>query len=180
MIEQHMYNQTMEKTSSLMYKIADLLLTHKLYLVTAESCTGGLLGHLITNIPGSSGYYMGGQIAYSNLAKMRWLNVKQETLAKYGAVSRETVLEMAQGIRRAFAGDGDAIKIISLSISGIAGPSGGSEDKPVGMVWVGLSSPWGDEANEFRFDGDRLAIKAQSADKALEMLMATLTAHLEA
>lgn len=158
-------------------RIADLLTTHRLHLVTAESCTGGLLGHLVTNIPGSSAYYLGGLVAYANTAKMKWLGVKQETLAQYGAVSRETVLEMAQGIRRAFAGEFDEDKIISLSISGIAGPDGGTEKKPVGTVWIGLSSPWEDKADNFHFSGDRLAVKTQAAETALEMLRVSMEMH---
>ncbi len=155
-------------------QIADLLKQNHLYLATAESCTGGLLGHLITNTPGASAYYLGGQIAYTNQAKIRWLGVRPETLARCGAVSRETVLEMAQGIRRAFGDKMGKEKIISLSISGIAGPDGGTDAKPVGTVWIGLSSPWGDEAMKFHFHGDRLAIKMQSAEQALEMLLDVL------
>ena len=160
-------------------RIADLLTTHRLHLVTAESCTGGLLGNLVTNIPGSSAYYLGGLVAYANIAKMNWLGVKQETLAHYGAVSLETVLEMAQGVRRAFAGEFDEDKIISLSISGIAGPDGGTDEKPVGTVWIGLSSPWVDEANKFHFNGDRLAVKMQAAEEALKMLLDALVNHFQ-
>jgi len=164
--------------ANLQSQITNLLKQNHLYLATAESCTGGLLGHLITNTPGASAYYLGGQIAYTNQAKMRWLGVRTETLARCGAVSRETVLEMAQGIRCAFGGEMGEEKIISLSISGIAGPDGGTDAKPVGTVWIGLASPWGDEASEFHFNGDRLAIKMQSAEQTLKMLLDWLKHHI--
>ena len=135
---------------------------HGLRLAVAESCTGGLVGHLITNVPGSSTYYMGSVTAYAYEAKVRLLGVRWETLEKYGAVSKETVLEMAAGVRRALAAD------IGAAVSGIAGPGGGTPDKPVGLTWVGLSAAGVDEAWRFIWDGDRLYVKEQSAKAVLQ------------
>jgi PncC family amidohydrolase len=151
-------------------EMGDLLREKGLYLATAESCSGGLLGHLITNVAGSSDYYWGGFITYSNQAKERFLGVQSLTLREFGAVSRETVLEMARGARDAFKDVQPLDKLIGLSTSGIAGPGGGSAEKPVGTVWVGFSSADGDQAQLFHFSGAREEIKQQTALKALEML----------
>ncbi len=144
--------------------IGERLRKKGLRLAVAESCTGGLVGHLITNVAGSSTYYMGSVTAYAYEAKVRLLGVRWETLEKFGAVSEETVLEMAAGVRRALAAD------IGLSISGIAGPGGGTPEKPVGLVWIGLSAAEVDDAWRFQFTGDRLAVKNQSAQAALQLL----------
>jgi PncC family amidohydrolase len=141
-----------------------------LYLTCAESCTGGLLGHLITNAAGSSNYFIGGFLTYSNQAKEQFLGVQKETLQNHGAVSRETVLEMAQGARQAFAERFPIERIVSLSTSGIAGPSGGGPQKPVGTVWVGFCSADTEEAKLFHFAGTREEVKMQSALAALQML----------
>ena len=150
--------------------IGGLLKEKQFYLATAESCSGGLLGHLITNVPGSSDYYLGGFITYSNQAKQHFLGVRRQTLQTFGAVSRETVLEMARGARLAFKDDYSAENLVSLATSGIAGPGGGSPQKPVGTVWVGFSSSDGEEARLFHFSGTREEIKLQTALKALELL----------
>lgn len=142
--------------------VGKLLRQHGLRLAVAESCTGGLVGHLITNVPGSSTYYMGSVTAYAYEAKVRLLGVRWETLEKYGAVSKETVLEMAAGVRRALAAD------IGAAVSGIAGPGGGTPDKPVGLTWVGLSAAGVDEAWRFIWDGDRLYVKEKSAQAVLQ------------
>lgn len=144
--------------------IGELLRRQGLRLAVAESCTGGLVGHRITNVPGSSTYYMGSVTAYAYEAKVRLLGVRWETLEKYGAVSKETVLEMACGVRRALAAD------IGLSISGIAGPGGGTPEKPVGLTWIGLSARGVDEAWNHIWKGDRLQIKEQTAQEALQLL----------
>ncbi len=143
----------------------ELLRRHGLRLAVAESCTGGLIGHRITNIPGSSTYYMGSVTAYAYEAKVRLLGVRWETLEKYGAVSKETVLEMARGVRKALAAD------IGVAVSGIAGPGGGTADKPVGLTWIGLSAANVDEAWRFIWDGDRIQVKEHSAEQALQMLV---------
>lgn len=132
----------------------------------AESCTGGLVGHRMTNISGSSDYYLGSVTAYAYNAKEHLLGVEAATLEQYGAVSETTVLEMAAGIRSALGAD------IGISISGIAGPGGGTPEKPVGLVWIGLSSPEGSKAEQFNFPGERLEIKKQAADQALKLALA--------
>lgn len=124
---------------------------------------------MITNSPGSSDYFLGGLITYANEAKEKFLGVQSATLEKYGAVSRETVLEMAAGVRLAFS-DTTRNPIIGISISGIAGPSGGTPQKPVGTVWIGLSAPDLNQAHENHFDGSREEIKIQSAIQALRIL----------
>lgn len=144
--------------------IGDLLRARGWKLTTAESCTGGLVGDRITNIPGSSDYYLGGVVAYAYEAKVALLGVSWETLQTYGAVSRETVLEMARGAQKALSAD------IAVSISGIAGPGGGMPDKPVGTTWLGLSAPEGDWARLHLFKGDRTQNKASSAEAALRFL----------
>lgn len=142
-----------------------LLRERGLRLAVAESCTGGLLSHRITNVPGSSTYFIGGIIAYAYEAKVRLLGVRWETLEKYGAVSQETVLEMARGVRRSLAAD------IGIAISGIAGPGGGTPEKPVGLTWIGFSSEAVEEAHKFIWPGDRLKVKEQSAQAALKILV---------
>ncbi|MFW6281829.1 MAG: competence/damage-inducible protein A [bacterium] len=113
--------------------VGKLLKDKNLVLATAESCTGGLLGNRITNIPGSSAYYKGGFIVYSNQSKNKLLNVKKITLEKYGAVSEQTAEEMAENTRKLLNAD------IGISLTGIAGPGGGTQEKPVGLVYIGLS-----------------------------------------
>ena len=155
-------------------KIGELLKSKGLWLATAESCTGGLLGHLITAMAGSSDYYLGGFITYSNETKERWLGVAHSTLMQFGAVSKETVQEMARGVRNALGEKIQPEKIIGISISGIAGPGGGSPEKPVGTVWIGVSGADGEEAVKFHFQGDRGEVKTQSAEKAMELLIGYL------
>ncbi len=145
--------------------MGELLKRRGLRLALAESCTGGLVSHLITNVPGSSAYYVGGVTAYANEAKVRLLGVSPETLEKYGAVSAETVIEMARGIRNALEAD------IGVSVSGIAGPDGGTPEKPVGTVWIGISATKDEYARHHLFEGDRLRVKEQSAQAALRLLV---------
>lgn len=145
--------------------MGELLRQRGLRLAVAESCTGGLIGHLLTNVSGSSTYYMGSVTAYAYEAKVRLLGVGWATLEKHGAVSEETVLEMARGVRIALAAD------IGVSVSGIAGPTGGTPDKPVGTTWIGVSSHNDEFARRFLFPGDRLAIKEQAAQTALKLLV---------
>jgi len=136
-----------------------------LKLALAESCTGGLVADRITNISGSSDYFLGGIVAYAYEAKVALLGVSWDTLHEHGAVSRETVIEMAQGARIVLGAD------LALSVSGIAGPGGGLPGKPVGYTWLGLSTPEGDWARNFTWTGDRIANKAASADAALQFLL---------
>ncbi len=133
-------------------------------LALAESCTGGLVSHLVTNVPGSSDYYLGGVTSYANDAKVSLLGVKPETLEQHGAVSEQTVLEMARGIRRVLGSD------IGVSVSGIAGPTGGTPEKPVGTVWIGFSAPDAEFAHHYLWSGTRLEVKKQSARQALSLL----------
>jgi PncC family amidohydrolase len=170
------YNYNMDAEKRLLKAIASQLKAKNLFLATAESCTGGLLGHLITNLPGSSDYYLGGQIAYSNQAKQLWLNIPVEVLETYGAVSRETVLAMAYGIRAAFSGEVDLKKIVGISISGIAGPGGGTPAKPVGAVWMAVSTHVREHAYHFQFNGSRDSIKHQAALQALDILSKDIAA----
>jgi PncC family amidohydrolase len=159
--------------NSLEMRAGELLRRRGLRLATAESCTGGLLSHLITNVPGSSTYFMGGVVSYAYEAKVRLLGVHWSTLEKYGAVSQETAMEMAGGVRKALAAD------VGISITGIAGPGGGSPEKPVGLTWIGLSTPGVDEAWNYTWEGDRLQIKEQSARQALQLLVDYLDGYCE-
>lgn len=145
-------------------KVGDLLRGRNLTLATAESCTGGLIADRITNIPGSSEYFRGGIVAYAYEAKVALLDVSWDTLRTYGAVSRETVIEMARGVRIALGAD------LAVSVSGIAGPGGGMPGKPVGTTWIGLSTTEGDWARKFIWQGDRLENKSLSADAALQFV----------
>lgn len=159
-------------------QVGILLLEKGLKLAVAESCTGGLIGHRITNIAGSSEYYLGSVTAYAYEVKQRLLGVKAETLAQHGAVSRETVIEMAQGIRNCLSADFPVEHTVGLSVSGIAGPGGGIPGKPVGLVWIGLSTPQGDHAFKLLWKGDRIQNKENSAEAALEFLLGYLTESL--
>lgn len=153
-------------------RVGEALRRHGLRLAAAESCTGGLVGHRITNIPGSSTYYMGSVIAYAYEAKVRLLDVKWETLEAHGAVSSQVVSEMALGVRHALAAD------IGVSISGIAGPGGGTPEKPVGLVCFGLSTPDGVWSTRQKFEGDRIAVKEQAADFILNYTLQYLEGRL--
>jgi len=144
---------------------ADLLRQRGWRLAVAESCTGGLVGHRLTNVAGSSTYYLGSITAYAYDAKVRLLGVKWESLERFGAVSREVALEMALGVRRTFAAD------VGLSVTGIAGPGGGTPTKPVGYTWVGLNTPNFEAARQFTWDEDRLGNKELSAEATLQMLV---------
>jgi nicotinamide-nucleotide amidase len=141
--------------------IGIFLRRRRLKLAVAESCSGGLLASHITDVPGSSDYFIGGVVAYAYEAKVALLHVSWDTLRKYGAVSRETALAMARGARTALGAD------IGVSITGIAGPGGGLPGKPVGTTWIGLSATDGDWARKFAWQGDRLANKESSAQAGL-------------
>lgn len=164
---------------SLEERVAPLLRQQKLKLVLAESCTGGLISHRVTNVPGSSEYFLGGVVTYADSAKRGLLNVSFETLSKQGAVSRETVMQMARGVRTLFSRQGIPFEdIIGISVSGIAGPDGGTAEKPVGTVWIGMSTPKGDWAWEYHWAGSRIDNKRDSAEQALQWLWAYLTGSL--
>jgi nicotinamide-nucleotide amidase len=148
--------------------VGEMLLRKKLTLSVAESCTGGLIGNLLTNVPGSSGYFLGGMIVYGNQAKMDLLRVSKETLDTHGAVSDPVAREMATGVRRELKTD------LGLSVTGIAGPDGGTAEKPVGTVYIGLAS--GDEtfSGKYRFWGKREQNKLNSAMMALDWVRRVL------
>ena len=143
-------------------KLGQFLSMRNISIAVAESCTGGLLGHKITNAAGSSAYFLGGAIVYSNQLKRTMVGVKETTLEKFGAVSEEVGVEMAEGIRRLTGAD------IGVSISGVAGTEGGTDQKPVGMVWSGYSSAVKTEAVSYLFSGSRIGIKESSANAVLE------------
>jgi PncC family amidohydrolase len=156
---------TLQHQETLEIVAGELLRRRGLRLAVAESCTGGLIGHRLTNIPGSSDYYMGSVTAYAYEAKVRLLGVSWSSLETFGAVSREVAIEMARGVRTNLNAD------IGLSVTGIAGPGGGSAEKPVGLTWIGFSSLDVDDARQFIWQGDRLQVKEQSAEAALRILV---------
>jgi PncC family amidohydrolase len=143
-------------------KLQALCIAHKLTLATAESCTGGLVGHRITNVAGSSDYFVGGIISYSNDVKMKQLDVRESTLIEHGAVSEATVREMSAGAAAALEAD------VAIAISGIAGPGGGSREKPVGLVHFCVFTPLGTFVADQIFPGDRETVKAAAAEFALQ------------
>lgn len=144
--------------------IAGMLNNRGLTLAVAESCTGGRIGNRLTNVPGSSGFFLGGVIAYSNEAKHDLLDVSLKTLNQYGAVSDRTVQEMAEGVRKRFQSH------LALAVTGIAGPDGGTEDKPVGTVHIGLSVTNNTFSGKYRFKGTREQIKQESSEMALDWI----------
>ncbi|MEA1962542.1 MAG: competence/damage-inducible protein A [Bacillota bacterium] len=145
-------------------RVADLLLEKRKMLAVAESCTGGLVGKMLTDIPGSSAVLWGGVISYSNEAKLALLNVDQKTLSDHGAVSSQTAFEMATGIRKCSGAD------YGLAITGVAGPGGGTEEKPVGLVYIALAAENECKVKELRFVGSRDAVRMVSARSALDIL----------
>lgn len=141
-------------------------------LSAAESCTGGLISSLLTSVPGSSGYYLGSVTSYANSVKINALGVDQRIIHEHGAVSRECVHEMAEGVRRLTGSD------YSVATSGIAGPGGGTDTKPVGLVWIGISSEKGTETFSFRFRHDRKRNIERFAASALNLLRIKLVNEL--
>lgn len=144
--------------------VGQLLLNHGLQLAVAESCTGGLISQRLTNVPGSSGYFLGGVISYANSLKCGYLGVAADLLASHGAVSREVAEAMATGVLVGSGGD------IGLAVTGIAGPEGGTPDKPVGTVYIGIATPGGNWVSKFQFDGDRQQIREITAQTALDLV----------
>ncbi len=150
--------------STLENEVGERLRARGMTLAVAESCTGGLLGSRITDVPGSSDYFAGGVIAYSNRAKESVLGVPADLLARHGAVSREVALAMARGARRLLGAD------VALSTTGIAGPTGGTPEKPVGLVYVALAAGDREECERHVWPGDRVENKRLSAEAALSLL----------
>ncbi len=147
-------------------RLAQKLLQHSLTICLAESCTGGLIAKRLTDQAGSSAYVVGGVVAYANSVKQHVLGVSRDTLETFGAVSAETALEMAEGARRLLGAD------IALSITGIAGPGGGSPTKPVGLTYMGLATPT-PPTQTFRYvwAGDRETVRMHSATQALQLVL---------
>ncbi len=143
-------------------ELAELLTSRSWTVAVAESCTGGLLGHLITSVPGSSEYFQGGMTAYSNTAKIDLLGITQDCLRNHGSVSERTALAMATGVRDAFQVD------LGIGITGIAGPGGGTEQKPVGTVYVAVAGDLNEKIKTLALDGSRDDIKLAAAEAALE------------
>jgi nicotinamide-nucleotide amidase len=156
-------------TTSIEEAVGQALKKRGLTLATAESCTAGLVADRITNVPGSSEYFIGGVVAYSNNIKKLVCGVRPETLKKFGAVSKETAIEMATGIKENYKTD------IGLSVTGICGPTGGTKEKPVGLVYFGIATKSGVKYEERIFSGNRRLIKEQSAMAALDLLRRTLS-----
>jgi nicotinamide-nucleotide amidase len=141
-----------------------LLTERKETLALAESCTGGFIAHRITNVPGASAVFLGGLVTYSNGAKQKFLGVRPETLASHGAVSEETVREMAEGARMRVGAD------YALAVTGVAGPGGGTPEKPVGNVWIGLATARGTQAVKKMNPVDRETFKCVTSQQAMELL----------
>ncbi len=146
-------------------KIARLLKKKHQTVSVAESCSGGLLGHQLTNLPGSSKYFYGGVIVYSNAAKVKTLGVSADIIKKQGAVSAPVAQKMAEAVRKLFKTD------FGISITGIAGPSGGTKDKPIGLTFIAVAKQKKILCRQFRFKGTRLNIKTLAVHSALRFLL---------
>ena len=144
--------------------VVELLIQNKLKLATAESCTGGLIAQKITSVAGVSECFDCGVVTYSNEQKQKLLGVSAETLEKFGAVSMQTALEMCKGVKALSDAD------FGVSVTGIAGPGGGTPDKPVGTVWIGICGDNLHKAERFLFDGDRQQVRESTAEMALKMV----------
>jgi nicotinamide-nucleotide amidase len=165
-IEQYLFSEDGRPVEEL---VLDACRRRGLRLVTAESCTGGLVAQRLTSVPGASDVFLGSVVAYADAVKARELGVPQETLEKYGAVSAETAAAMAAGARQRLGAD------VAVSVTGIAGPGGGSEEKPVGLVFLHAQAPDGERTLEFNFAGDRESIRRRAAATALHLVRRLLT-----
>ncbi len=152
--------------------VGRLLNQQGIKLAVAESCTGGLISYWITDVPGSSVYFEGAVVAYSCDVKEMVLHVWRSTLDRHGAVSEQVAREMAQGVRSALKVD------LGLAVTGIAGPGGGTPDKPVGLVYVALAAPDGVWVERCLWDGDRRENRIRSAEAALDLLRRYLVGEL--
>jgi len=141
----------------------NLLTSRSQMLAVAESCTGGLLGHTITGVPGSSHYFAGGIVAYSDSSKIEVLGVTSDIIRKYGAVSKRTAQAMASRVIDHFVSD------IGIAITGIAGPGGGTPEKPIGTVYIAVASEYDEMAEEYHFSGTRENIKEASVETAIKL-----------
>lgn len=153
------------RLAALAERLQELCLERGLTVATAESSTGGMIAAAITGVPGSSGYYLGGVVSYADAAKAGLLGVPEATLAAHGAVSAQVALAMASGARQRLGAS------LAVAITGIAGPSGGSDAKPVGLTYVGLANAEGSEVRRFAWTGDRAANRLATAEAALSWLI---------
>ena len=151
-------------------RIGDLCRSAGVTIALGESCTGGLVGHLVTEVPGASAYLRGGVVAYADAAKEAFLDVPSGTLSEHGAVSAQVALAMAAGARERFGAD------VGVAVTGISGPSGGSAQKPVGLTYVAVADASGSAVRRFVWQGDRSANKRASARATLDLLIERLTA----
>lgn len=147
-----------------MDKLFEFLKQNNLTISTAESCTGGMIASAITDVSGSSVFFGTGVVTYSNDAKMKLIGVKKETLEEYGAVSEQTASEMAEGVLKL--GEAD----VSVAVTGIAGPTGGTPEKPVGLVYIGVSGKYGTFAHKNNFYGNRDDVRKQTVERAFELV----------
>lgn len=146
-------------------RLQDACLARGLTLAVAESCTGGLVSDAVTDVPGSSGYFLGGIVSYTNEAKERQLGVPGEVIAAHGAVSAQVARAMAEGARTTF-GAG-----VAGAVTGIAGPDGGTDAKPVGLTYVAVADEGGVDVRRFVWSGDRAGNKRSSAEAVLQLLV---------
>ena len=149
--------------------VVEMLLKKQLTITTAESCTGGLIGATLVNVPGVSAVFKEGYITYANESKQKILGVSEDTLEKYGAVSEQTAREMAEGAIKAADAD------VSIAVTGIAGPDGGTDEKPVGLVYMACSYKGKTVAQRHVFDGDRLSVRNTTVFYALDLVRRTIS-----
>jgi PncC family amidohydrolase len=159
-----------EPFADLAQRLQDVCLAAGLTVATAESCTGGLVAHAITSRPGSSGYFLGGVVTYSNGVKASLLGVPTDVLDTHGAVSAQVALAMAGGVRMRLGAD------LGVGVTGVAGPDGGTADKPVGLVYVAVSDRAGADVRRFHWEGGRAANNQASAAAALNFLIERVAA----
>ncbi len=158
-----------QESIQLVHKLALLLLEKKQKICTAESCTGGLIAKSLTDLAGSSDWFERGFVTYSNVSKSEMIEVPESVIGEYGAVSEAVANAMASGALRNSAAD------VSVAVTGVAGPAGGSADKPVGTVWIAVASGKHAIAKKYQFDGDREAIRTATMISAIELMLQ----HLE-
>ena len=166
------YNVSMKKNSiQLVHRLVPLLLENKLKICTAESCTGGLIAKSLTDLAGSSDWFECGFVTYSDASKTKMIAVPESVISEYGAVSEAVANAMASGALR------NSAAHVSIAVTGIAGPAGGSADKPVGTVWIAVASDKQSVAKKHLFQGDREAIRNATMLSAIEMMLQLLETH---
>lgn len=156
---------TSSSHEGLEFEVGRVLQERGLTIASAESCTAGLVMHRLTNVPGSSAYFLGGVVAYSNSVKHSLLAIQENTINVFGAVSEQVAAAMARGVRAAVGAR------LAVSVTGIAGPDGGTDEKPVGLTYIAVSTADLSMVRRFVWDGDRVANKEASAEAALKMIL---------